>query len=51
MEAGEEGRGAGPQMRREPQIEGSGQRVDAARLGDAAADGEIGLQDVDGAVR
>ena len=44
-----ERRRAGPQMRREQQVGGARQRADAHRLGDAAADREIGLQDVGGA--
>ena len=47
MQAGGKGRRAGPQMRRQLQVEGAGERRDAHRLGDAAADRQIGLHDVD----
>ena len=44
---GGKGRRAGPQMRRQLQVEGAGDRRNAHRLGDAAADREVGLHDVD----
>src|SRR5262245_12572783 len=50
MKTGKEGRRSGPEVWSKPQIEGSGKRIDAARLGYAAANGEIGLQYVDGAM-
>src|SRR4029079_13331716 len=50
MEAGEEGGRSRPQMRRKPQIVGTGERIDAARLGDATTDRQVGLQNVDGAM-
>src|SRR6202008_3299866 len=45
MQTGGKCWGAGPKMRREPQIVGAGQRGDAPRFGDAAADGESRLED------
>src|SRR5437764_13942164 len=50
MQAGKESWCPRPQMRCEPQIIRIGKRIDAARLGNAAADREIRLQNIDGAV-
>ena len=46
VQPGGEGRRAGPQVRREAQVGRARQRADAHRLGDAAADRQVGLQDV-----
>ena len=51
VQPGEEAGRSGPEMRREAQVEGAGQRADAHRLGDAAAEGGVGLEDVGGAQR
>ena len=45
---GKEARRAGPQMRREPEIEGAGDGADLHRLADAAAEGRVRLEDVGG---
>ena len=47
MQSGREGRSAGPKMRRQFQIMGAGQGGNSHCLGNAAADREIGLENVD----
>ena len=47
MQSGGESRSAGPQMRRELQIVGTGQGGNAHRLGNPAADRKVGLENID----